>query len=175
MRDDGRRKSLRKFREGLAPGAQRAISMRGSLAGSRFSSMVSMSSMDGLNRSKSMSNFALNEESGGDAGDIFKDDFAVDDIDTDGVNLVHLLSTRFILTSSMHPESCHDPRSCPDMTHDFMTASRYSIGLDNHSDEHDDTEVSKYFRRNSSTGLKDAHRPSVRDEHPSNSKDGKDR
>ena len=104
MRDDGRRKSLRKWREGLTPGGQRATSMRGSLAGSRFS-LMSMSSMDGLNRSKSMSNFALNEESGVDAGDIFKDDFAVDDIDTDGVNLVHLLSTRFFLTSGMHPRS----------------------------------------------------------------------
>ena len=68
--------------------------MRGSLAGSRYSSMVTISSMESLNRSKSMSNFALNEVDGG-AGDIFKDDFAVGDSESDGVKVFRLLNECF--------------------------------------------------------------------------------
>ena len=41
-----------------------------------------------------MSNFALNEEDGG-AGDIFKDDFALSDGESDGVKLSRLLNIRF--------------------------------------------------------------------------------
>ena len=79
--DDGK---SRKWRKSLKVDTLRASSVRGSLAGSRYSSMLSMSSMESLNRSKSMSNFALNEEDCS-AGDIFKDDFAVDDSESDGV------------------------------------------------------------------------------------------
>ena len=79
--DDGK---SRKWRKSLKVDALRPSSVRGSLAGSRYCSMLSMSSMESLNRSKSMSNFALNDEDFS-AGDIFKDNFAVDDTESDGV------------------------------------------------------------------------------------------
>ena len=84
----------RKWRKNLKADLLRPSSLRGSLAGSRYSSMVSISSMESIHRSKSMSNFALNEEDGG-AGDIFKDDFALSDGESDGVKLSMLLSIRF--------------------------------------------------------------------------------
>ena len=84
----------RKWRKNLKADPLRPSSMRGSLAGSRYSSMLSMPSMESLNRSKSMSNFALNEVDGG-AGDIFKDDFAVGDSESDGVKVFRLLNECF--------------------------------------------------------------------------------
>ena len=92
MRHDGGKS--RKWRKSLKPDPLRPSSMRGSLAGSRYSSMVTISSMESLNRSKSMSNFALNEVDGG-AGDIFKDDFAVGDSESDGVKVFRLLNECF--------------------------------------------------------------------------------
>ena len=97
----------RKWRKTLRPDTLRPSSVRGSLAGSRYSSMLSISSMENLNRSKSMSNFALNEEDGG-AGDIFKDDFAICDSESDGVKLLWLPYNRFsdLCRNNCHESSC---------------------------------------------------------------------